>query len=523
MTAIEITGSAIAESSAVLTREALEFVAGLVGRFEPRRQALLERRKRRDAQIASGAAYDFLAETAAVRSGDWQVAAAPPDLERRHVEITGPVEPKMIINALNSGADVFMADFEDSLSPTWANVLRGQAALSAAVRRSLEFRAPDGRVYRQNERGATLVVRPRGWHLTEKHARAAGQPVSASLFDFGLYFFHNARELGARGSGPYFYLPKLESHLEARLWNDVFSAAQEALGVPRGSVRATVLIETLPAAFEMEEILYELREHASGLNAGRWDYLFSTIKKLRARPDLAIADRAQLSMTVPFMRAYTERLVQTCHRRGAHAMGGMAPFIPSRKNPEINAAALGKVQEDKLREVRDGFDGTWVAHPDLVPTAREVFDRALGAEPHQKSRQRSDVSVSAAQLQDIRVPGGSVTEQGLRNNVSVSLQYLAAWFAGNGAVAIFNLMEDAATAEISRAQLWFWLHRGSQLDDGRAVTEQLYRQIQREELAKLDGAPASDQLDAARALLDELVLSDQFSDFLTLSAYERLR
>jgi malate synthase len=522
MTAIEIQGSAIAEGAAVLTREALEFVAGLVERFEPRRQELLERRTQRDAQIAAGATYDFLAESAGVRSSEWQVAAAPRDLERRHVEITGPVEPKMIINALNSGADVFMADFEDSLSPTWENVLRGQAALSAAVRRSLEFHAPDGRVYRQKARTATLVVRPRGWHLSENHARCAGQPVSASLFDFGLYFFHNARELGARGSGPYFYLPKLESQLEARLWNDVFLAAQQALGVARGTVRATVLIETLPAAFEMEEILYELREHASGLNAGRWDYLFSTIKKLRTRPDLQIAERAQLSMTVPFMRAYTELLVQTCHRRGAHAMGGMAPVIPSRKNPEINAAALAKVQEDKLREVRDGFDGTWVAHPDLVPTAREVFDRALGDKPHQKSRQRSDVSVSAAQLQDIRVPGGSITEQGLRNNVSVSLQYLAAWYAGSGAVAIFNLMEDAATAEISRAQLWFWLQRGSQLDDGRPVTEQLYRQIQREELAKLADGPASEQLDAARELLDELVLSDQFSDFLTLSAYARL-
>src|SRR4051812_23140316 len=412
MTAIEIKGSTIAESSAVLTREALEFVAGLVGRFEPRRLALLEQRKQRDAQIASGAAYDFLVETAEVRSGQWRVAAAPRDLDRRHVEITGPAEPKMVINALNSGADVFMADFEDSLSPTWQNVLRGQAGLSAAVRRTLEFVAPDGRVYRQNPETATLVVRPRGWHLVEKHARHAGSFLSASLFDFGLYFFHNARELCARGSGPYFYLPKLESHLEARLWNDVFVAAQQALGLPRGTVRATVLIETLPAAFEMEEILYELREHASGLNAGRWDYLFSGIKKLRTRPGLEIVDRSQLAMTVPFMRAYTDRLVQICHRRGAHAMGGMAPFIPSRKNPEINAAALAKVQQDKLREVNDGFDGTWVAHPDLVPTAREVFDRVLGKNPHQKARLRPEVSVTAAQLADIQVPGGSVSEQG---------------------------------------------------------------------------------------------------------------
>jgi malate synthase len=428
----------------------------------------------------------------------------------------------MIINALNSGADVFMADFEDSLSPTWENVVRGQANLMAAVRRSLEFTSPEGRLYRQNAKTATLVVRPRGWHLSEKHARFGGQAVSASLFDFGLYFFHNARELGARGSGPYFYLPKMESHLEARLWNEVFLAAQAALGLPRGSVRATVLIETLPAAFEMEEILYELRDHASGLNAGRWDYLFSTIKKLRARSGLEIPDRAQLAMTVPFMRAYTERLVQTCHRRGAHAMGGMAPFIPSRKNPEINAAALARVQEDKQREVNDGFDGTWVAHPDLVETAQQVFNRALGTQPHQKSRLRSEVAVDAAQLQDVRVPGGKVTEAGLRNDVSVSLQYLSAWFAGNGAVGIFNLMEDAATAEISRAQLWFWLHRATRLDDGRTVTRELYQQILKEEMAKLTSASEPGHLDAARALLDQLVLSEGFDDFLTLRAYEQL-
>src|SRR5215510_1671912 len=496
--AIDITGPITADGARVLTPEALRFIGELETRFGQVRTSLLEQRRRRDAAIKAGASYGLSAETEAIRRGDWKVAPTPADLQRRHVEITGPVEHKMMINALNSGADVFMADFEDSLSPTWDNVVSGQAGLIDAVRRTLTYTSPEGKSYALADKLATLVVRPRGWHLTEKHAAFEGRPASASLFDFGLYFFHNARALVERGSGPYFYLPKLESHREARLWNDVFIAAQEALGLPRGTVRATVLVETLPAAFEMDEILYELREHASGLNAGRWDYLFSAIKKLRARPDLAIADRAQLSMTVPFMRAYTERLVQTCHRRGAHAMGGMAPFIPSRKNPEINAAALAKVQDDKLREVRDGFDGTWVAHPDLVPVAREVFDRALGPEPHQKSRQRSDVSVSAAQLQDIRVPGGSITEQGLRNNVSVSLQYLAAWFAGSGAVAIFNLMEDAATAEISRAQLWFWVQRGSRLNDGRQVTEQLYRQMQREELAKLAGSPASEQLDAAR-------------------------
>src|SRR5262245_52058169 len=374
MTAIESAGSAIAEGASVLTREALEFVAGLVGRFEPTRQALLERRKQRDAQIASGAAYDFLAETSGVRSSEWQVAPAPPDLQRRHVEITGPVEPKMIINALNSGADVFMADFEDSLSPTWENVVRGQAALSAAVRRALEFRAPDGRVYRQNERTATLVVRPRGWHLTEKHARSGGQAVSASLFDFGLYFFHNARELGSRGSGPYFYLPKMESHLEARLWNDAFVLAQQELGLPHGSIRATVLIETILAAFEMDEILYELRDHSAGLNCGRWDYIFSCIKKFRNYQDVVFPDRALVTMTTHFMRSYSLLAIRTCHRRNIHAVGGMSAFIPVRNDLEANERAFTQVEADKLREVKAGHDGTWVAHPGLVAVAKRVFD-----------------------------------------------------------------------------------------------------------------------------------------------------
>ncbi|HEX7842493.1 MAG TPA: malate synthase A, partial [Kofleriaceae bacterium] len=365
-------------------------------------------------------------------------------------------------------------------------------------------------------------VRPRGWHLTEKHILVDGERTAGSLVDFGLYFFHNARALLERGSGPYFYLPKMESHLEARLWNDVFVAAQDALGVPRGTIRATVLIETLPAAFEMDEILYELRDHASGLNAGRWDYLFSAIKKLRDRPGLAIPDRAQLAMTVPFMRAYTERLVRTCHHRGAHAMGGMAPFIPSRKNPEINTAALGKVRDDKLREVGDGFDGTWVAHPDLVSTAAEVFGQALGAKPHQKDKLREDVKVTDAELLDLRVPGGKITEAGVRNNISVALQYLSAWLAGNGAVAIFNLMEDAATAEISRAQLWFWVHHSGVLDDGRPVTAALYRTLRDDEAKKLAGLPAEAQLPAAKALLDRLVESTDFLDFLTNPAYEQL-
>jgi malate synthase len=426
-----------------------------------------------------------------------------------------------MINALNSGADVFMSDFEDSLSPTWANVVRGQANLIEAVRRTIALTTPE-KSYALHPKIATLMVRPRGWHLAEKHATLGGEALSASLFDFGLNFFHNARALLERGTGPYFYLPKMESHLEARLWNDVFFAAEEALGIVRGTVRATVLIETLPAAFEMDEILYELREHASGLNAGRWDYLFSAIKKLGGRPGLTIPDRAQLTMTVPFMRAYTELLVRTCHRRGAHAMGGMAPFIPSRKNPEINAAALAKVREDKLREVGDGFDGTWVAHPDLVPTAKAVFDEALGERPHQKQRTRDEVKATAAELQDLRVPGGVVTEAGVRNNVSVALQYLSSWLAGNGAVAIFNLMEDAATAEIARSQLWFWLHRGAKLDDGRAVTPELYTQLRDDEVKKLSGLPGEEQLPAAIALVDELVLGERLLEFLTLPAYRQL-
>ena len=516
---IAISGSTPPDGNRVLTRDALDFVGELQARFGSTRLALLERRFQRDAQLAGGEPYDFLPQTKGVRAGDWKVAPAPPDLQKRHVEITGPVERKMMINAFNSGADMFMADLEDSLSPTWENVVLGQANLIDAVRRALEYTAPEGKAYRLNPNIATLLVRPRGWHLLEKHAIHAGEPVSASLFDFGLHFFHNARELLNRKSGPYFYLPKMESHLEARLWNEVFVAAQERLGLPRGTVRATVLIETLPAAFEMDEILYELREHASGLNAGRWDYLFSMIKKLRDTPGLEIVDRAQLAMTVPFMRAYTELLVRTCHRRGAHAMGGMAPFIPSRKNPEINAAALAKVREDKLREATDGFDGTWVAHPDLVPTAKEVFDQALGDKPHQKERLREDVQVTAAQLLDSRVPDGKVTEAGVRNNISVALQYLSSWLAGNGAVAIFNLMEDAATAEISRAELWFWVHRRGTLDDGRRVTAELYRELRDDEVNKL---PAETHLAQAISLLDGLVLPETFVDFLTLPAYRLL-
>jgi malate synthase len=511
---IEVTGSASAE---VLSKPALAFVEELHRAFESRRQELLQKRVERYRKLAAGAAFDFLPETASVRAGDWKVAPTPADLEKRHVEITGPVERKMMINALNSGADVFMSDFEDSLSPTWSAVVQGHVNLKDAVRRKLTFTSPEGKSYKLDQKIATLLVRPRGWHLPEKHLQVNGKPVSGALADFGLFFFHNARETLDRGTGPYFYLPKMESHLEARLWNDVFVLAQEKLGIPRGSVRATVLIETLPAAFEMDEILYELRDHSAGLNAGRWDYIFSLIKKLRTRRDLILPDRQQITMTVPFMRAYTELLVKTCHRRGAHAMGGMAPFIPTRKNPEINEKALAQTRSDKEREVKDGFDGTWVAHPDLVPIAKEVFDRKLG-KPNQKERLREEVRVEAQELQDTKVPGGTITEGGVRNNISVALQYLSAWLGGNGAVAIFNLMEDAATAEISRAQLWQWVQNGAKLADGRPIDRALYEKLRDEELAKL---PASPQLQKARRILDDLVLGE-FVEFLTLPAYELL-
>jgi malate synthase len=510
-----------AGTEGILSGEAQEFLAGLHRRFEPTRRNLLARRAARQREFDQGALPDFLPETAGVRSGTWKVASTPPDLEKRWVEITGPVERKMMINALNSGANVFMADFEDSLSPTWTNVVQGQANLVDAVRRRLTFQSPEGKDYRLHDEIATLLVRPRGWHLDERHVTVDGEPMSASLFDFGLYVFHNARERLARGTAPYFYLPKMQSHLEARLWNEVFLSAQQALGVPPGTFRATLLIETFPAAFEMDEILYELREHASGLNAGRWDYLFSTIKTLRRRRDLVLPDRQQLTMTVPFMRAYTELLVRTCHRRGAHAMGGMAPFIPSRKDPAINESALARVRDDKLRESRDGFDGTWVAHPDLVPVAMEVFEKALAPKANQKDRLREDLRVTAAQLADTHVPGGTVTEAGFRNDVNVALQYLNSWLLGNGAAAIFNLMEDVATAEIARSQLWQWTHNGSKLSDGRATDRALYESVKAEELARLGGASTGRLKDAVE-ILDGLVEKEEFSEFLTLPAYPYL-
>lgn len=511
---VRIIGSETRHGGVVLTPEALELVAMLQRRFNGRRRELLAGREARQARISSGQMPDFLPETAEVRTGDWRVASTPPDLEDRRVEITGPVDAKMMINALNSGASVFMADFEDSLSPTWTNVVEGQSNLMEAVRGTLRFESPEGKQYRLEENRAVLMVRPRGWHLDEPRVLVDGEPVSGSLFDFGLYLAHNGRELLDRGSGPYFYLPKLESHLEARLWNDVFVAAQEALGIPRGSIRATVLLENILAAFEMEEILFELREHAAGLNAGRWDYIFSLIKKLRDVAP-ALPDRAQIGMTVPFMHAYAELLVATCHRRGAHAIGGMAAFIPSRRDPEVNRVALDKVREDKVRESGQGFDGTWIAHPDLVPVVKPIFDEALGDKLNQKDILRDDVVVKAEDLLGLEVSGGRITEDGVRLNVTVGLLYLASWLSGIGAAAIFNLMEDTATAEISRAQLWQWVHRGGTLDDGRAVDLALYRALRDEELRKLSGVP---NVAAAAELLDQLVEPDHFTGFLTLEA-----
>jgi malate synthase len=501
----------------ILTPDALAFVAALHRRFDDRRRELLARREEQRSALAAhvaGTPLDFPPATAPVRVAEWQVAPAPRDLTDRRVEITGPVERKMMINALNSGARVFMADLEDSCSPTWTNIVSGQRNLRDAVRREITLEA-GGKAYRLNERTATLVVRPRGWHLVERHIAVDGDPVSASLADFGLYFFHNAAELMARGTGPYFYLPKMEHHLEARLWNDVFVFAQEALDIPRGTVRATVLIETLPAAFEMEEILYELREHASGLNAGRWDYLFSFIKTFRDRADKVLPDRAQLTMTVPFMRAYTERLVQVCHKRGAHAIGGMAAFIPSRRDAEVNERAMAKVREDKERESAAGFDGTWVAHPDLVPIAQAAFDRMLGDRPHQKSVLRDEARVAAEQLIDPTVPGGLVTETGVRTNVDVALRYIESWLRGNGAAAIHNLMEDAATAEISRTQLWQWIRHGTTIDGGGGMTREYYQRVRSDALAMLEReATAASRFTDAAAMLDLLVLGD-WEDFLT--------
>jgi malate synthase len=525
---IEVVEPTVDGADTVLTPDALDFLARLERRFRADRAAVLERRRARQAEIDAGATPGLLAETASIRVDPaWRVVEPPEDLRDRRVEITGPAEPKMIINALNSGARAFMADFEDSLAPSWTNVVGGQAALRDAVRGSLHFTSPEGKEYRLAERVATLLVRPRGWHLPERHVLVDGEPMSGSLFDFGLYAFHNAAERVARGTGLYLYLPKLQSHLEARLWNSVFDWAEGELDVPRSTIRATVLIETIHAAFEMEEILYELRDHSAGLNAGRWDYLFSCIKTFRGERAQVLPDRAQVTMAVPFMRAYTERLVMTCHRRGAHAMGGMAAFIPSRRDEAVNETAMRKVREDKERESGDGFDGTWVAHPDLVPLATEVFDGVLRDGPDQRSRRVDDAPLGqevpgdTAGLLDLHVDGGRVTEEGARLNVSVALQYLDSWLRGNGAAAINNLMEDAATAEISRSQLWQWRVIGTPLDDGPPLTPDRYRSIRDEELASLGGAGEGRLGDAAE-LLDGLVLDDEFVEFLTLPAYPRL-
>jgi malate synthase len=501
----EVLGPVEGRASEILTPDALAFVAELQRRFGPERERLLAARSERQARLDGGELPDFLDETREIREGDWRVAPAPPDLHDRRVEITGPVDRKMVINALNSGARVFMADFEDANSPTWANNVEGQVNLRDAVGGAISLDTGE-KTYELGENPAVLILRPRGWHLVERHVQVDGEPVSGSLFDFGLYVFHNGARSLERGTGPYFYLPKLESHLEARLWNQVLDFAEEELGLPKGSIKVTVLIETVLAAFEMDEILYELRDHIVGLNAGRWDYLFSLIKRLRSS-DTVLPDRGQLTMTTPFMRAYTELLVKTTHRRGAHAMGGMAAFIPSRRDAEVNETALARVREDKVREAGDGFDGTWVAHPDLVPVATEVFDGVLGEKPNQLDRQRDDVSVSPGELLDLRVAGGAVTEEGLRQNVSVGIRYIESWLRGVGAAAIDNLMEDAATAEISRSQVWQWVKHGE-------FTPERVREVMAEE------TPEGGRFADAREIFERVALSDDFVEFLTLPAYD---
>jgi malate synthase len=531
-TTVEVSGPAVPRSGDILTDEALAFVAELQRRFGQRRDELLARRAERRAEAARTGRLNFLPDTEPVRRGDWTVAPAPADLVDRRVEITGPPEPKMAINALNSGAKVWLADLEDANTPHWSNVIGGQVTLFDAIRRRLEFTSAEGKEYRlaTDRPLAVIVARPRGWHFDERHLLVDDAQTVGALVDFGLFFFHNAKELINRGSGPYFYLPKMESHLEARLWNDVFAFAEEYLSITHGTVRATVLIETIPAAFEMDEILYELKDYASGLNAGRWDYLFSVIKYFRdAGPRFVLPDRAAVTMTAPMMRAYTELLVSTCHHRAAFAMGGMAAFIPSRRDAEVNRQAIAKVTEDKEREARDGFDGSWVAHPDLVPVCAEVFERVLGGRPNQLDRLRDDVQVTdldayAAQLLDVASVPGQVTEAGLRNNVDVALRYLEAWLGGNGAVGIHNLMEDAATAEISRSQVWQWVHNHTLLDTGEPVTADLVRSIAVAQLAEItaeigETAYAASQFELARRVFEQVALADDFADFLTLPAY----
>jgi malate synthase len=526
---LEITGARQDRDDEVLTSRALELVALLHRELNPRRLELLDARRQRVEALAAGGTLDFLPETAHIRADDsWRVADPAPGLVDRRVEITGPTDRKMTINALNSGAKVWLADHEDANTPLWENVIGGQLNLKDALDGTIDFTSPEGKSYtlRSDDELPTIVVRPRGWHLPEKHITVDGERTSGSLVDFALYLANSGQKQLDRGLGPYFYLPKMESHLEARLWNDAFNLAQDFLGLPRGTIRATVLIETYPAAFEMEEILYELREHSAGLNAGRWDYMFSVIKSFRTRgQEFLLPDRNSVTMTVPFMRAYTELLVRTCHKRGAHAIGGMAAFIPS-KDPEVNEQAFAKVRADKEREANDGFDGSWVAHPGMVDLCREVFTGVLGDRPNQLDRTREDVQVSAAQLLDVRSTPGEVTEAGLRSNISVGIQYLESWLRGSGAVGINNLMEDAATAEISRSQVWQWLHNGVRLADGEPVTRELVERLINAEMAAIADsrgeAFSSGRWDDARALFTEMALADEFPDFLTLPAYERM-
>ena len=522
---LEITRPVPAEDADLLRPEALEFVEGLVREFAPRVLELLQRRAERQRQIDAGQLPDFLSQTADMRRHEWTVGPIPKDLRNRRVEITGPVERKMIINALNSGANVFMADFEDSNSPTWANVVDGQRNLRDAVKGTITYTSPEGKQYALGEKTATLMVRPRGWHLPEKHVSSGGKPIPASLWDFGLYFFHNAQTLLEKGSGPYFYLPKLESHLEARLWNDVFLKAQDDLGIPRGSIRATVLLETIPAAFEMDEILYELREHSAGLNCGRWDYIFSIIKKFRGKPEFTLPDRAQVTMTTHCMRSYSLLAIKTCHRRGIHAIGGMAAQIPIKNDPRANEEALEKVRADKVREAGDGHDGTWVAHPGLVAIAKEAFDAKM-PQPNQIDRKREDVQVTARDL--LTVPAGQITEKGVCHNIDVGIQYLAAWLGGNGCVPIYNLMEDAATAEICRAQLWQWVHHpNALLADGRRLTPELCRGLFQQQFDKVRTLVGEENFARgnyalAREVIEGIVLRDEFTEFMTLAGYEHL-
>jgi len=521
----EIRGPVLGRHADILSKGAVEFLANLATKFEARRQELLAKRNVRQQQLDAGVMPDFFSETASIREKEWTVAPIPKDLQDRRVEITGPVDRKMIINALNSGASVFMADFEDANSPTWTNNLDGHVNLGDAIRRTITFESPEGKSYKLNEKTATLLVRPRGWHLNEKHFYVDGAQISGSLFDFGLYIFHNAKELVARGTGPYFYLPKMESHLEARLWNDVFNFAQDALGIPRGTIRATVLIETILASYEMDEILWELREHSSGLNCGRWDYIFSFIKKFRNRPDFVLPNRALVTMERPFLNAYVQLLIKTCHRRGIHAMGGMAAQVPIKNDPVANEQALEKVRQDKLREVHAGHDGTWVAHPGLVPVAKEIFDEYMKT-PNQISVKRGEVRVTAADL--VAVPDGEITEQGLRWNIDVGIQYLEAWLRGSGCVPIYNLMEDAATAEICRSQVWQWVRHGAKMSDGRAITSDFVVHATRQQAEKFRGKGGvvstpdrgENKFDLAAQLFEQMMTSSEMADFLTLVAYD---